>query len=145
MADFPGSIFSPRTLVNLPGISFDPTQTKNLFAEDVNSPNAEIVAIETTLGLNPQGSYDTVADRLDAIPSTLPTWWKETPTGDFDGSNAVFSLSETPILHSLALSLARQPQIEGVDFTLSGNIITFSAPPDASLSGEPFQAQYQAS
>lgn len=67
MADFPGSIFTPRTVENLPGLTLDPAETANLFAEDVNLPNDEIVAIEETLGTDPQGSFDTVGEFLASL------------------------------------------------------------------------------
>ena len=34
MPDFPGSIFEPRVMENLPGLTRDPADAKNLFAED---------------------------------------------------------------------------------------------------------------
>ncbi len=71
MADFPSSIFEPRELDNLEGIDYVPEDTKTIFAEDVNKPNAEIVAIEETLGTNPQGAYDTVKDWLTAVATSL--------------------------------------------------------------------------
>lgn len=67
MADYPGSIFDPREVENLPTIAFDADETTTLFAEDTNGANAEIVAIEETVGVNPQGSYMTVAERLDDL------------------------------------------------------------------------------
>jgi hypothetical protein len=41
--------------------------TDVVFAATTNQQNAEILAIETTLGINAQGSADSVADRLTAI------------------------------------------------------------------------------
>ena len=67
MADFPTAIFTPRTTANLPGITYDPTKTKVGFAEDYSLPAAEIVAIETVLGLNPEGGSATVAARIAAV------------------------------------------------------------------------------
>jgi hypothetical protein len=67
MADFPASTFTPRTTQNLPGITYDPTKTKIGFAEDYSLPAAEIVAIENTLGHNPQGAYATVRAWLDYL------------------------------------------------------------------------------
>lgn len=67
MADFPASIFEPRTTENQPGITYDPTKTKIQFAEDYSLPAAEVAAIESTLGINPQGAYATVAAWLAAL------------------------------------------------------------------------------
>lgn len=69
MADFPAAIFSPRTTENLAGITYDAAKTKDVFAEDYSLPAAEIAAIETTLGVNPQGSEATVSARIVALES----------------------------------------------------------------------------
>jgi hypothetical protein len=73
MADYPNSIVSPRAVVNKSGVTYDATKTDTLFAEDVNDPNAEIVAIETELGTNPKSSDADVAARLDRIEGEIPT------------------------------------------------------------------------
>lgn len=70
------------------------------------------------------------------------TWFNETPVGLINGSNTIFTLSQTPAGNSLILTLDRQPQILGVDYTISGNTITYLAAPDASLSGTPHNAIY---
>ena len=67
MATFPTGIFVPRTTANLPGVPYDPTQTKEVYAEDYSLPAAEIVEIETILGTNPQGAYATVKAWLTAL------------------------------------------------------------------------------
>lgn len=64
-ADFPASIFDPRTMENRPGAVYDEEKTKVIFAEDFNLGHAEIVAIEETLGVNPQGDFDTVGERIE--------------------------------------------------------------------------------
>ncbi len=66
MADFPASIYDQRALENYPGEVFDATKTRRLYAEDMVQLGDEITAIESTLGLNPQGTYSTVVERLDA-------------------------------------------------------------------------------
>lgn len=71
MADFPNSIATPRVVENVDGVTYEAEQTTRLFAEDINNANAEIVAIEQTLGENPQGDYDTVAERLDDMGGGL--------------------------------------------------------------------------
>lgn len=67
MPDYPTSTYSPRTISNVPGVTYDASKTTRFYAEDLNKTNDEVVAIEETLGVNPQGSYDTVAERLDDI------------------------------------------------------------------------------
>ena len=72
MADYPDTIYEPRELENLQGCDFDADKKKILFAEDYNNLANEVVAIETVLGENPQGTFDTVAERLDNIVSGSP-------------------------------------------------------------------------
>lgn len=71
MADYPDSLFTPRTVENRAGVSYDAAKTKVFYAEDINAATAEIVAIQETLGLNPEGSFTTVGDRLDDFDSQL--------------------------------------------------------------------------
>jgi len=57
MAEYPGSIWVPS-----------PVNAGDVLTEDMfNDCYAEVVAIESTLGVNPQGAYNSVADRLSAI------------------------------------------------------------------------------
>lgn len=64
---YPGDIDSFRTIQNVPGEVYDPSKVTRLYAEDVQALDDAIIAVEETLGENPQGSYDTVADRLDDL------------------------------------------------------------------------------
>lgn len=67
----------------------------------------------------------------------------ETPSGITNGSNATFSLSQTPSpATSLELYRNGLAQTPGTDFTLSGNIITF-VNLDLPLSGDVLQAYYR--
>lgn len=67
-------------------------------ASDVNSLQTSIVNIEGTLGLDPQGAYTTVRERLDAISASTAVghvdWY--VPTGTVDGSNNTFGLASAP-------------------------------------------------
>lgn len=107
------------------------------------------VAIAT--GLSNIDATQTLPFLLDGITGRLlvsattvlsATWFNETPVGLINGSNTIFTLSQTPAGNSLVLTLDRQPQILGVDYTISGNTITYLAAPDASLSGTPHNAIY---
>lgn len=69
MADFPTSVYSPRTKENRSGVVYEPANTKRIYAEDISLLDDEVVAIETVLGANPQGSFDSVVDRLDSLGS----------------------------------------------------------------------------
>jgi hypothetical protein len=71
MPNFPASIFAPRQLANKTGKPYNATQTKILYAEDINKATDEIVAIETALGLNPKGSAESVAARFSADEAAI--------------------------------------------------------------------------
>jgi hypothetical protein len=71
MADYPNDIYDPRTIENVPGQSYDPTKTTRFYADDLNNTNAEIVAIEETLGENPQGIYATVKEWLQWLTDNM--------------------------------------------------------------------------
>jgi hypothetical protein len=71
-------------------------------------------------------------------------WQRVNVAGSIDGSNTVFTISPQPVdPNSVTIRLARQPQEQGIDYTLSGSTITYISPPDPSLSGYPHTAQYQ--
>jgi hypothetical protein len=67
MSTFPGAIVSFRTMVNRVGVLYDALKTKVIYAEDFNKERDEIIAIETELGVNPSGAYDTVKAWLEAL------------------------------------------------------------------------------
>jgi len=52
MANYPNSIYSPRTKANKDGVVYDPTKQTVGYAEDVNYLDDEVVAVETLLGTN---------------------------------------------------------------------------------------------
>jgi len=64
MADYPGAIYSPRTKTNRSGVVYDAAKETVIFAEDISKDDAEVVAIETELGLLPKGAYASVAAYL---------------------------------------------------------------------------------
>jgi len=49
MADYPGSIYDPRTKENAIGVTYDSTKAKVAFAEDITKLDAEVIAIEQEL------------------------------------------------------------------------------------------------
>lgn len=71
MASYPDALFVPRTVENRAGVAYDAAKTKVFYAEDLNDPNAEIVAIQETLGLNPEGTFTSVVDRLDDVDAQI--------------------------------------------------------------------------
>lgn len=74
MTNYPGAIDEFRNTTNIQGVEYNPLDTKTYFAEDFNGHSAAIVAIENTLGENPQGDYPTVADRLAAAGGGGGAW-----------------------------------------------------------------------
>lgn len=66
MTTYPGAIDEFRNTANIQGVVFNPDDETTVFAEDTNAHSSAIVAIQETLGVNPQGSYSTVADRIAA-------------------------------------------------------------------------------
>lgn len=65
MTNYPDAIDTFREVENIRGVTYSAEDTQTLFAEDTNNHSDAIIAIETTLGENPQGDFDTVADRLN--------------------------------------------------------------------------------
>jgi len=47
MANYPNTIYSPRTKANRSGVVYDSTKETVLFAEDIQYLDAEVVALET--------------------------------------------------------------------------------------------------
>jgi hypothetical protein len=87
------------------------------------------------------------AKMITDIGSNLQKAWRLVNVdGTIDGVNTVFTLhgAITPFdSNSLQITLGRQPQIQGIDYTISGTTITYVTPPPAALSGQPHIAQYQ--
>jgi hypothetical protein len=87
------------------------------------------------------------AKMITDIGANLQQSWKlVNVVGTIDGTNTTFTLqgSITPFdPNSMQLSLARQPQLQGIDYTISGTTISYITPPPASLAGNPHIAQYQ--
>ncbi len=65
------------------------------------------------------------------------TWYDV--TGSINGSNVTFTIPVSPS-SDILLFLARQPQMDSEDFTITGSTITYAVAPDASLSGQPHKA-----
>lgn len=127
MADYPGSIYDPREVENLPTIAFDADETTTLFAEDTNGANAEIVAIEETVGVNPQGSYDTVAERLDdlAIADDVVPYTGAAHNVDL-GTNELFTPRITGV-NSAGLVLVSSLGFTTIDYILLIGRILFDS------------------
>jgi hypothetical protein len=70
-AQFPGEVYTPRTKENRSGVVYDAAQTKRIYAEDIQKLDAEIVAVETALGTEPAGAYETVKAWLTALTEAI--------------------------------------------------------------------------
>ena len=153
----------------LPAASFNATWWNSTdYSDPSDDPNVEIVrvtAINTDTGVltvtrgqeNTSASTKNTAGKtykivlgitakmITDIGNNLQKPWRYVNvSGAINGSNATFTISPTPFdSNSVTLRLARQPQEQGIDYTISGGTITYVVPPDASLSGEPHVAQYQ--
>jgi hypothetical protein len=71
MAEYPLEIFEQRSIENLPGLTYDANKKKILFAEDIQALGDEITALEVSLGLSPQGTFESVVARLEDIEERL--------------------------------------------------------------------------
>lgn len=97
-------------------------------AADINSMQTSITTIEGTLGLDPQGAYTTVRERLDAMTTSLAVghvdWY--VPTGTIDGANDTFILASTPNPSDSIEVRVNGLQVErDVEFILDGLNIVF--------------------
>ncbi len=63
-ANYPGSIYSPRTKENKAGVVYDAGKTTLIFAEDIVKLDEEVVAIETALGTDIKGGFADLKARI---------------------------------------------------------------------------------
>jgi len=114
-ASFPENIFAQRTLENRVGVVFDDTDSKTLYAEDLQNLANEIVALETYLK-NPQaggvGSIREVAG--------------EELGGLLNGTNRVFTSAHLPIAGTYKVFYNGLRMSLGSDYTLDDNDFTFN-------------------
>lgn len=110
MTTYPGAIDNFRDVENLPGVVYEPTDSRTLFAEDTRNSFDAITAIETTLGANPQGQFESVANRIVSkyrYITVAKTGVADILTADYDtDSEAIIagvSLAETSGLRHLVL------------------------------------------
>lgn len=71
VAQYPDNIYIERETANLAGITYDSLDKKQLYSEDFQRHAEEIIAIETALGEQPQGAYETVKAWLLALVSAI--------------------------------------------------------------------------
>ena len=68
-ANYPATVYAPRTKENKNGVVYEATKKTVLFAEDVSKLDDEVVAIETELGATPKQTSASVAERLKGFKS----------------------------------------------------------------------------
>lgn len=138
------------------------------FADPSDDPNVEIVRVTGVSGntltvtrgqegttastKNTSGkTYKLIlgitAKMITDIGNNLQKPWRLVNVdGTIDGTNTTFTLDggiEPFDPNSLQITLARQPQVQGIDYTISGTTISYITPPSADLDGESHVAQYQ--
>jgi uncharacterized protein YoxC len=125
------------------------TLTTNLAAltSTVNTNVSSLSTLTTnvgTLGSSVTNLTNTV-NSLGAGGSSAMFVDSETPAGTMNGTNGVFSLAQTPS-PSASLSLYRNGllQLNGVNFTLAGTAVTFTAS-NIPVSGDLLEAYYRVS
>jgi hypothetical protein len=136
------------------------------FADPSDDPNVEIVRVtgvsgntltivraqegttastKNTTNKKYQMIAGITAKMIADIGSTLQKPWQYVAVqGAIDGVNRTYTISPVPFdSASVQIRLVRQPQEQGIDYTILGGTITYITAPDASLSGLPHIAQYQ--
>lgn len=104
------------------------TKGSPIMAEDLNSLQTAVTNIEHTLGLDPQGSYETIRDRLDdVVAARIPEfvdWY--TPSGVIDGVNSVFQLDSNPNpSSSLEVTINGLHLVADVEYIIDGLSLIF--------------------
>jgi len=74
MSNYPSSIDTFRDKENVPGQVFDASKKTRMYVEDMQAIESDLLAIENTLGINPQSDFLDVASRLNYLSagSRLP-------------------------------------------------------------------------
>lgn len=107
-----------------------------------NLPDVNIVGITVGQILVWNGTYFQPGNNSGGGGSD--TFYNDIVSGTINGSNRTFTVPNS-IGSAINLVLANSSYQEGVDYTFSGNTITMSFAPDASLSGQPFWFAYTTS
>lgn len=132
--------------INCPGSSGAPTVPMVLVATPVQygSKLSLTCAVidKGTLLLDTTTTPPTLRGLVAITPvQVLPVFVDgEIPAGAVDGTNAAYTLMFTPTSGSLLLFRNGLLQQIAGDYTLTGNVVTFNAPPQA---GDTLQASYR--
>ncbi|MFH0972750.1 MAG: hypothetical protein V1768_02025 [Patescibacteria group bacterium] len=79
MAEYPTTIYDPRIKANRAGVVYDPLKTTVGYAEDITKLDAEIIAIETELGINPIKQIILTIDGGSSVITTGVKTWIRVP------------------------------------------------------------------
>jgi hypothetical protein len=77
MAKYPNEIYEPRPKENRSGVVYDPNKKTVIFAEDIKALDDEVKAIETELGTNPRGNFDSVKAFLQYLLSKVKDYFTD--------------------------------------------------------------------
>ena len=107
------------------------TSGKAINAEQINQLNTAVAAIETTLGLNPQGTETDLADRLAVISSVAGMLMEiEDFTSVLNSSTNIFALQYPPIAATHTFVILNGLDLRyNVDYIVDGQNIVLSESP----------------
>ena len=116
------------------------TLTITRAAEGPNAASTKNIAGKTYQFIN-----GITAKMITDIGGNLQKPWQYVNVqGTIDGVNKVFTITPVPFdSASMQIRLDRQPQEQGIDYTILGGTLTYITAPDASLAGQPHVGQYQ--
>ena len=84
-----------------------------------------------------QGTINTVSNLSNTVNNLIQNSniivWNEIPNGMIDGTNVVFTTKYNPLSSEKVLVFVNgvlQEKENDADYTLTGNVITFNAPPE---------------
>ena len=112
-----------------------------MLADNTNALQTAVTAIETVLGTNPQGSYNTVSQRLNDISSAQSLQIKTDDLSALcDGGTTAFTLSQTPkssdYVKVFVNGIKRRAS---TDYLITGNMVHLSFAP---LTGDTLEIEY---
>ena len=125
-----GSVETPAGAINGINTSFTVTNIPTVIIIDnltyFNGNGFSISGLTITTDIAPTGYIRSLYGNFIATPNNA----QEVPNGLINSSNVTYTLVTAPKANTLTLSYQGQIQIPNVDYTLSGNTITFASPPD---------------
>lgn len=103
-AQYPDAVYTPRTKANKAGVVYDAEKTTIGYSEDVTKLDEEVVAIQNTLGTNPEGAYATVKAWLTALAGSVIAHKTTHENGGTDeisvaGLSGTLADAQTPTAH----------------------------------------------